>query len=490
MRTKSIIVGIFFGLLLLLGISNVSDYGIPWDESIQRSYGTDVYNYIFNIDDHLFKNKDRYYGPVLEFSQVALEKTLKLTDIRDIYIARHMFNYTIFLLGVFFFFLLIQKRFRSTWWALLGSSLLALSPRIFAHAFYNSKDVGFMSLFMIATYFAVKFADNKGYFTAVVAGMAAGLLIDVRIMGLLLPFLLIDVFFVNGFAKKDRKYLWVYLVSIAIFVIVFWPTLWTGPVENFVAAFEQMQNYPQKTSIMYFGERVSSLAVPWHYVLGWVGVTTPVSILMVFLFGLWYFVENIPKVTREDLMMGGWLVIPLVAVILFRSTLYDGWRQMFFIYPPIVYFATYALVKARGRYKAFFLAALTMNMFLVGVFMIRNHPYQNMYFNEFVKPPYESKFELDYWGLAYKEGIEFVAKRDARPEIKVAVENLPGENNINMLKEEDRQRIKITKDKSTADYYITNYRKYKDLYHEPALFTVEVGGTRILGVHAQNKKDR
>ena len=115
MRFKSIVVGIFFGLLIVVGISVSRDYGIPWGESIQRRLGTDVYNYVFGNDEKLLKNKDRYYGPVLEFSLVFFEKTFNLTDAKVIYQVRHMVNYLFFVVGVFFFYLLLLKRFRSIW---------------------------------------------------------------------------------------------------------------------------------------------------------------------------------------------------------------------------------------------------------------------------------------------------------------------------------------------------------------------------------------
>ena len=35
--------------------------------------------------------------------------------------------------------------------------------------------------------------------------------------------------------------------------------------------------------------------------------------------------------------------------------------------------------------------------------MIRDHPYQNVYFNLLAGSDKRHRFELDYWGLSYKE---------------------------------------------------------------------------------------
>jgi hypothetical protein len=477
-RFKSIIVGIFFGLIVIVGLLIHRDYGIPWDESIQRNLGTDVYKYVMGIDEDLFKNKDRLYGTAYELFLVFLETGDQ--DVKEVYHMRHLVNFLLFAAGVFFFYLLLVKRFRSVWWGLLGSLMLILSPRIFAHSFYNTKDIAFMSMFIIAAYFAVIFAENKNGWFALVAALATAVLIDIRVMGVLLPILLVDIFFINGYREKDEKYFIRYILLLIVFVVAFWPSLWRCPVTNFIKSFDY---YPQNTSTMYFGERVKSLAVPWHYTLGWISVTTPISYLALSLFGLAFFIGFIPKTTREDLLMLGWLLVPLVITILFKSVLSDAWRHMFFIYPPVLYFAVFALAKASPRIRRIFLILLCINLYFVIQFMVRQHPYQNLYFNEFVSPPYEKKFELDYWGVAYKEGYEYIAKVDKRPLIKVAFENLPGENNLMLLDAEDRQRFEVVDDVASADYYLTNYRKYKNMYYESALYTVDVSGTRILGVH-------
>ena len=37
-----------------------------------------------------------------------------------------------------------------------------------------------------------------------------------------------------------------------------------------------------------------------------------------------------------------------------------------------------------------------------------SHPYQNIYFNSLVKNKANKYFEIDYWGLANHEAIEFI----------------------------------------------------------------------------------
>ena len=73
-------------------------------------------------------------------------------------------------------------------------------------------------------------------------------------------------------------------------------------------------------------------------------------------------------------------------IILLNSTLYGGWRHLYFIYPGLVYFmilSTEIIFKMFKNkiYKTFvftiFIVALITNI----VNLIKLHPYQNIYFN-------------------------------------------------------------------------------------------------------------
>ena len=49
-----------------------------------------------------------------------------------------------------------------------------------------------------------------------------------------------------------------------------------------------------------------------------------------------------------------------------------------------------------------------LSLLNISSWMIKNHPHQNVYFNKFAGKKFSSKFELDYWGLTYKENLKFL----------------------------------------------------------------------------------
>jgi hypothetical protein len=62
--------------------------------------------------------------------------------------------------------------------------------------------------------------------------------------------------------------------------------------------------------------------------------------------------------------------------------------------------------------------------------MIRYHPHQYAYFNFLAGKSVGQKFDLDYWGLSYRDGLEYIVNNDLRPVIKLAANSIvPMKNN-------------------------------------------------------------
>src|SRR6185503_8756836 len=138
----------FPGILLLLvaiviGLCTYQYYCISWDEPIQRGIDNVSYNYAFHGDQSLKTYIDRDLGTGFELPLIFIEKTLKLTDSRDIYLMRHLVTHLLFLVSVFCGYILSLRLFKNQAIAILGFILLAFTPRIYAHSFFNTKDIPF-----------------------------------------------------------------------------------------------------------------------------------------------------------------------------------------------------------------------------------------------------------------------------------------------------------------------------------------------------------
>ena len=143
--------------LLALGLSIYSQYGLSWDEPNQLTLGIQNYRFALNSDPSIFTNHDRWYGPFFEIFLIAAQSRGSLDQI---YLSRHLLNFLSFFIGCIAFFLLARKFTRNGWLALLGLICLVLSPRIFADAFYNSKDIPFLTAYTICLFSLLWFLDK------------------------------------------------------------------------------------------------------------------------------------------------------------------------------------------------------------------------------------------------------------------------------------------------------------------------------------------
>jgi len=184
--------------------------------------------------------------------------------------------------------------------------------------------------------------------------------------------------------------------------------------------------------------------------------------------------------------------VPLTVVIILKSTLYDGWRQMFFIYVPFLMMIVFSIdYLAKIKYGKSIYYLLSLYFVAVAIQMYQHHPYQHVYFNESLRFVQTSKletlFELDYWGISYKEQLEYLERSFPNDTVLLSFANKPGELNHRMLTESARKRLVIS-NSDNADYFLTNHRTGFKKMEGKSVYKVMVKNKR-LGEIFKIKKD-
>jgi len=520
-QLKNLIPFFFLIIFIIIGLWIYKDYGIPWDEQPQINIGYVNHLYIRQGDPALFSFPDRYYGPIIELPLLVIS-TIPLMP-------RHLAIFFIFVSGLIMFYILSRRLFHNTWMGLLASCVLAISPRIFADAFYNSKDIPFLVAFIAAILTLVFLSDSlikKPNWQEICVRLiahagASAILISTRIPGIVIIPLTLFLVFIDLvksqiFWKSKLLTGFGYLILTAGLTILFWPILWHNPWGEFVNAFIRMANYPWSGKVFYMGNFFLGSNLPWHYLLVWIGITTPIIILVGIIPGILEFSgsilnglswikkrKNNPVVKSYDsdryvwMVVMGWLVIPVSAIYIFHSTLYNGWRQMFFIYPAIL------LISLSGL-RALYRWLMHFNLFsnyiriaafiflLIGLaepiwFIVRYHPHENVYFNVFSgdSSTLYQRFELDYWGLSYKQSVDFILASDHNQNININFANSAGDNYINLgLTNNMKSRLRIVKDPVDADYFVSNFPYHSEDYpNGNEYYSIIIRGTKIMVVY-------
>lgn len=494
----------FFTIFFFIGLFSFTDYGLGWDDEWSRTAtGYANFNYIFNGDNSLLTNNEKYHGPFVELLLVFAEKISGLTDTADVYYLRHFLLFALFFCAVIAFYA-VAKNLYGTFYGLIGCLMLVLSPRIFSDAFFNSKDLAFLSLFTIGLYFFIKFVKNPTIKWALIYAFITGAIIDTRILGIMLPLLTIGYIllfnFLNKIPRKSLISLLVYIVATLIFIILFWPILWENPYHHFVAAFVEMKKFHWDGHVFFNNHPVHTSSLPWYYIPVWVCITTPIMYVILISMGLLIFIRQLIINPFKELLneleifsVFVLLTLPVASVVLLNSVVYDGWRHLFFIYPLLIIMSLYGIKKLikfieKIKYaKEGFFAFLFFNMIFIGFWMVKNHPFQNVYFSTFSRKYFEvgRKFELDYWGISYKQGLEYLSEniKDTDTIIYTSL-NLPGKINHMIINEKNRSKLKyVEPHDSTWVYYLTNFRGAGDPENTELLHKISIDNIPIMGVY-------
>ncbi|WP_303309603.1 hypothetical protein [Hymenobacter sp. BT730] len=522
-RGALLIPRLFFTLLLLLGLLLHRDYGMSWDEVNNHLNGLVSLNQVAQQLAPDFAQKaaashspipdiraypDSDHGPVFEMVVAGLGYLLTDGDARPLYFLRHLLVFCTFVLGVWGLYYIGRWRFQDWRWGLMASGLLVVSPRFFAEAFYNGKDIVFMSLFTLAVAGLLWLRQQPSLWRVLVLSMLTALATDIRVQGLLVAVPTLAVLLsLSGevYPLSRRAYLVLtYLITTLAVAILGWPYLWATPLPDLWAAFHRLGSYPWSGTCLYFGKLIADTQLPWHYLPVWILLTTPVAYPLLALLGLSNGITRLFRsrgaylrtlAAKADTWFALWLLGPVLVVILTQAVVYDGWRHVYFIYPALLLFAVQGIRHlwqlatswrpARWLAAACLLAAL-LEMSLTVFRMVRMHPFQQVYFSFLPAPLAEQLFERDYWGLAFRPGLEWLLAHDASPHltIQMAGKHEPLYNNSLLLPPSERARIQYQPN-AQARYFMTGYRWHPQTYQDSVgreVYSLRANGIKILSI--------
>ena len=464
------LVGVFV-LFLIVGTVTLDDYGIPRDARTQRDIALANLNYILGDRDARFAGVDQVYGMAFELPLVLAERALGLSDTRAIHLSRHFLTHLLFLIAGVFCYGLIYRMFGSRLLALAALLLFWLHPRLYAHSFFNSKDIPFLSLFMIALFLLYRAfrKDTVGAF--ILCGVAVGALTNIRVMGIMLfPAVIAmraaDLWFAGG--GPPRKHILLTgglfaLSGVLVYVSVS-PFLWDAPGTAFRSLILVATAHPTVSHQLFRGELILASELPPDYIPHWFAVTTPPLAQLLGIVGIAAVAGAAAKGPgaafrntdlRFQLLTLAGLILPVLTVIGLGSTTYDGWRHLYFIYVPGCLLAVWgvrwlatAWARPARRVAVYGVAGAGVGAALLILQITQLHPYQNIYFNFLVDrttPEYLTRhYDLDFQETSWLQGLEYLLEQYPQGTLYVR-DAWDGHANLNlrMLPAAERHRIAV-----------------------------------------------
>ncbi len=466
-KQQKALVCLFFALLLAVGFMTCKDYGVPWDLPAEMNIlRMNLWEYTLWLggDDTAFKNyaatetdsiaagyPENYVKPISQSMEwdhgqgilYPLAGLIMNESLADGTRTALIFAYLwfVFWLGAIALYHISRHLCISRGLSCASVVILMLSPRFFAEAHYNNKDIVLMSLTFIMLWQALRLMQRPSLSAALLLGIAGAFATNTKVIGLAL-FGLMGLFVLLRLAAEKRldlKVLGLGLVSmtaLAVLYIALTPALWTDPLAFLKYNIANTLGFSRWSGYVLFRGSFFSTSVsplPWYYLPYTMLVTTPLWVWLLMAVGqcaalVCIFGRKGPSSLRYPLLLITLLwFIPLVFAILTRTFVYNGWRHFYFLYAPIVVLAGHGLSRFMGHMwrskpRRLAAAALAACMGLTGVQMLLNHPYEYVYYNPLLAGKSINTFmERDYWNVSVKDALEALCQLESGADQPVAI---------------------------------------------------------------------
>ncbi len=427
---KNTLIVIFFLFYFVIGVYLSITNGISHDQFHEQQnwkVNFDAITGLLNNDNgyqQLLNYKDKYHGIGFHyFSQPIQYLSYNLIgEINDVnfeyayYLSRHLAVFLIFSISGIFFYLLSLKLSNNKNFSLVTTVIFFLYPYLFGHAQINGKDIPFLSVWLICTYYLFiiveNFYINKKIIIkdVILISFFTAFLISIRITGILIlfeyllaVFILINLKNLNlfNFLLKNIYFLFNFMISLILFVYILNPILWLNPLE-FFKSISWMGKYYHDICTLTLGECMRAQNLPSSYYFIWLFFKLPILVLL----GLFFYPLIEKKIFNngiKTIYYGTFALTPIVILFIFifkDVALYDEIRHIMFLVPFIFLVSFYNIFIFNKNF--FYISSILLIFFFISE-NIALKKYQYTWLNSFAKfKNIEKNFEIDYLGISNK----------------------------------------------------------------------------------------
>ncbi len=464
-------------VILLVGLCTYRDYGLTFDERVERFSSIVNYQYILQklfglelrvIDKDLWDWTDQYYGVAFQLPMVLVEHINHFSmPQHEVFVMRHLMTFLLCWCGWVCLYVFLQKVFQDRFLSFIGLLMVVLYPRFWGEQFNNIKDMVFTANCCVALMMITLCLEKRRWWKETLTALVFALCINTRVVGLMFPLLLMGYRVLAAiFEKKEilREAL-LSLGQVALtlaFYFALTPAAWEDPIHflpNVIQNFSHFEAWGG--SIPFLGSMIPGQQVPWYYIPVWLLVSLPIWYVGLLTVGLG--TEGFALISmlrrgkgkqwfasqRRYGMLCFVVAFAPIGIMLFKQvTLYNGWRHMYYIFPCLVtlmLFGVQSLGRALEKKKALrrmgcgVIAALLL--FQAG-WIWKEHPYEKVYFNPIGKTLAEG-MDRDYWGESLYRQFQYILQNDPSNQIKILDYNGCLGIYRSFLTEEEKARVEM-----------------------------------------------
>ena len=500
-----IIFSIFY---ISVGLFTYKDYGVGIEEHFQRSSGFYWLDYILQysnfsdlkilVQQKILEIKNfspnlppleiaNYYGVLFDLPMAFLESIFNIDDSENYFFLRHLTNFLFFFISGIFFYNIIVDRTSSRLIGFLGTFMYLLSPKVYGNSFFDGKDIFFLSIVTISFYFYLNFEKKRNIKSLILLALLCSFATSSRIFGLMLPISFLFLILMESINYKDPKFIlqniFKFILLYFIFLYLHWPYMWTLNLNELGTFFEPFKVHGYY-KVFFDGTFYESNRLPIFYLPKWIFISSPLFYSLLFLIGISFFSKRIfyrflnikIKTVNNDLWKGKlekfdffvfFSLFQVIAIYLtLNINLIKGWTHFLFLNFFLIYFGAlgiYFINIILKKYKSLLRILLVILLFCFFELTYKlyvYHPFQSIYFNNFLNKEDKNGYEIDYQSLTRSEALKEIINDAKKDVIKIGTASwTPLKNGVSMIPLEKRKKIIFTgtNDKVNADYIYTNH---------------------------------
>lgn len=497
-------IGVFF----IIHISIMNAYGFTWDFHFHFFGG----GKLLGINPEVLEPRNLPfvepdprrawtlpYGPLMSIPPVAsyllFHKTLALLPADTSY---HLPIVLWGISGIAILYLFIKEAINRRA-ALLSAIFLGLTPRYFGDLHNNMKDVPSAVAFALNIWLLWRLVKDKRLVDLFLAVIGFAVAFNIKINSIFIPI----IFAVWIVLQKKIKPFFLYFILAPLAAFLVWSLFWPHPIAQLVHAYRTFGIGTNNIEVLLNGTwYCSGSTVPWYYPLWYLGITTPLPILIFFLIGL---IRLIRQMRPIGILFILWLILPLTRYLLPSIGVIDGIRHFEEVLFPI---AILAALGADWIYTIIVKSnAAALRLTTIGVFItlfchliwniVSYHPYQIAYFNELVSGVKGAfgKYDLDYWGTSQKAAARWVnehAPQNAKVHIVMAAA-VAGQylrpdliSNLNKYGYDESDYVILLNRQS---FLYRFFYAYEYLLHHTPIHTIEIQGAPLVWIYDNDPKN-
>ena len=326
--------------------------------------------------------------------------------------------------------------------------------------------------------------SNKSTMLIIGASISFGLTNSIRVGGLLVGFLVCLLFILRFRSASVLPILFYGVVGISTTYLT-WPFLWRDPLAKSIEVIRVMMNFRHPGTQLFEGNYYHPWELPRIFLPKMMAIQFTIPLVVLFLIGVVLVIFQITEwkksLSQELLVIVLWFSIPMTLYLILRTPIYNNFRQLLFIIPPL-----FVIVALAIKFVLTYLTrwplriGLVIMILLPGVIgIIQLHPYEYIYYNQFIGGVNGAKgeYHLDYLCSSYAEGTHYLnSVAESNSKVAVAWEM----HLVNPYARDDLRLFAVTTEEEVleinADYLIACTRFGEFFPNVPVEYSVERDG--------------